>query len=406
MSREMMSKPLVSIVIPVYNGSDYLRTAIDSALSQSYENCEVIVVNDGSDDGGVTDAICRSYGDVIKYYQKENGGVATAVNVGIKNMRGDYFSWLSHDDFFLPDKIERQMNEIFFSGKEDSVCFGNFIFRNIYTGEEQEFRVEDYCDVQKIENGIYPILFGLIHFCTVLVSKKRIEEVGVCDERLKTTQDVEWLFRLLRYNENIFIKKPLSVIRLHEGQGKRQISEFGKEQGDVHIRFMNCITDDEIEKLFGGRYQYFWEMASFYKRDNNEKAFQYAKEHFNMSEKPPEMIDAVEKVKNKLQSLKGNERLVVFCAGKYGMSLIREMKSRDIRVDFISDNDSKKWGQVLNGISVIPPYNLSYNDLIIVAKDQPKKIVIDLRNQGFINILTYKDIMTMLQPILPVCIPD
>lgn len=402
----MVNKPLVSIVIPVYNGSNYLKSAIDSALSQSYENCEVIVVNDGSDDDGATDAVCRSYGNVIKYYQKENGGVASAINLGIKKMNGEYFSWLSHDDFFLPDKIERQMNVINESNKKDRVCFGNFIFRDLYSNEDQEFCLENYCDVSKIENGIYPILFGLIHFCTVLVSKKRIEEVGLCDESLITTQDVEWLFRLLRHNENIFIKEPLSVIRLHKNQGKRQINEFDKEQGEIHIHFMKNIDDCEIDRLFGSKYRYLEEMASFYKRDNNKKAFLYAKEQFNKLAKPTAMIDAIETVKVKLRSLHKNGRLVVFCAGKYGANLVHEMKSRDITIDFIADNDRKKWGKVLDGISIIPPSKLLYGDLIIVAHEHPGKIMVNLKKQGYINIMEYDDIMTMLKQILPICIPD
>lgn len=402
----MGNKPLVSIVIPVYNGSNYLKDAIDSALSQSYENCEVIVVNDGSDDNGATDAVCRSYGNAIKYYQKENGGVASAINLGIKNMNGDYFAWLSHDDFFLTDKIERQINAICLSNKKDCVCFGNFIFRNLYTGEDQEFHMENYCDASKIENGIYPILFGLIHFCTVLVSKKRIEEVGLCDESLKTTQDVEWLFRLLRHNENIFMKEPLSIVRLHESQGKRQINEFDREQGEIHIHFMNNIDDDEADRLFGGKYNFLGEMTSFYKRDNNKEAFLYAKKQFNSLVKPTAMMDAVEVVKVKLKSLNKNGRIVVFCAGKYGASLIHEMKSRDIGIDFIADNDRKKWGKVLEGVSVIPPNELLYDDLIIVAKEHPDQIMADLEKQGYISVIAYDDIMEMLKPVLPVCIPD
>ena len=104
--------PLVSIVIPVYNGGNFMREAIDSALAQTYENIEVIVVNDGSCDNGETDRIARSYGDRIRYFLKENGGVSTALNIGIQNMRGEYFSWLSHDDAYHPGKIQQQIAEL------------------------------------------------------------------------------------------------------------------------------------------------------------------------------------------------------------------------------------------------------------------------------------------------------
>ena len=90
--------PLVSIVIPVYNGSNFVREAIDSALAQTYDNVEIIVVNDGSTDEGKTREIALSYGDKIRYFEKPNGGVSSALNMGISNMQGQYFSWLSHDD--------------------------------------------------------------------------------------------------------------------------------------------------------------------------------------------------------------------------------------------------------------------------------------------------------------------
>ena len=99
--------PLVSIVIPVYRGANYMREAIDSALGQSWPRCEVIVVNDGSPDGGETERIALSYGDRIRYIAKENGGVSTALNEGIRQMKGEYFSWLSHDDEYRNKKKTR-----------------------------------------------------------------------------------------------------------------------------------------------------------------------------------------------------------------------------------------------------------------------------------------------------------
>ncbi|MEG2610188.1 MAG: glycosyltransferase family A protein, partial [Bacilli bacterium] len=70
----------VSIVIPVFNGANYLKEAIDSALAQTYKNIEIIVVNDGSNDEGRTKDIAISYGNKIRYYEKENGGTSSALN--------------------------------------------------------------------------------------------------------------------------------------------------------------------------------------------------------------------------------------------------------------------------------------------------------------------------------------
>ena len=80
-----MLNPKISIIIPAYNASNYLEEAIDSALSQTYQNIEIIVVNDGSEDGGATERIALSYGDRIRYFFKKNGGSSSALNVGIAN---------------------------------------------------------------------------------------------------------------------------------------------------------------------------------------------------------------------------------------------------------------------------------------------------------------------------------
>lgn len=100
---------LVSIVIPVFNGSNYLSCAIDCALNQTYKHIEVIVVDDGSTDGGATKKICSQYGDRIKFYEKPNGGCSSALNYGISKAKGFFISWLSHDDLYSKNKIETEV---------------------------------------------------------------------------------------------------------------------------------------------------------------------------------------------------------------------------------------------------------------------------------------------------------
>ena len=106
------AQPLVSVIIPVYNGANYLSQSIECVLNQTYKNIELIVVNDGSTEKE-TDLIARSYSDErMKYYAKENGGVASAVNFGVAHSHGEYICWLSHDDLMPFDKIEKQMDAI------------------------------------------------------------------------------------------------------------------------------------------------------------------------------------------------------------------------------------------------------------------------------------------------------
>lgn len=104
-----MNTPLVSIIIPLYNGSNYVAQAIDSALAQTYQNFEIIVVNDGSTDHGAGRDICLSYGDKIRYFEKENGGCSSALNYGIRQAKGEFISWLSHDDLYDPEKLASQI---------------------------------------------------------------------------------------------------------------------------------------------------------------------------------------------------------------------------------------------------------------------------------------------------------
>ena len=100
---------LVSVVMPVYNGSKYMRDAIESVLNQTYSNIELIVVNDGSNDCNATHRIALSYGNRIRYYAIANQGVAGALNYGLSKCAGKYIARMDSDDVALPDRILTQV---------------------------------------------------------------------------------------------------------------------------------------------------------------------------------------------------------------------------------------------------------------------------------------------------------
>lgn len=104
-----MNQPLVSVVIPFYSGKNWLLEAVDSVLSQTYTNFEVLIVNDGSLES--IDDIAEKYGRLnLKIFYKENGGPASARNLGIEKSSGKYIAFLDSDDIWLPDKLYRQIN--------------------------------------------------------------------------------------------------------------------------------------------------------------------------------------------------------------------------------------------------------------------------------------------------------
>ena len=208
----------MSIIIPVYNGANYLREAIESALAQTYPEVEVIVVNDGSTDGGRTQDIALSYGSRIRYLAKRNGGVATALNLGVREMRGEFFSWLSHDDTYYPEKIARQVEHWRHVADDRTILFsGSHIIdecsRIIGTAPIHAFA---------LSNSIVAVLGTYVGGCSMLIPKSAFEQAGLFNERLRNSQDNELWLRMvmkgyrLRYMPDVLIQS-----RSHAEQGTR-----------------------------------------------------------------------------------------------------------------------------------------------------------------------------------------
>jgi glycosyltransferase involved in cell wall biosynthesis len=108
---------LVSVIIPCYRQAQFLRTAIDSVLMQTYPHIEIIVVNDGSDDD--TEAVAKSYGVKVQYLHRQNGGLSAARNTGIAQARGTYFKFLDADDHIHPEQIAWHVESL--AGRTDRV---------------------------------------------------------------------------------------------------------------------------------------------------------------------------------------------------------------------------------------------------------------------------------------------
>lgn len=103
----MQSLPRVSVIIPAFNAAGCVRRAVDSVLGQSFQDVELLVVDDGSTDA--TRAILAEYGNRVRLLARENGGPAAARNHGLHHARGEYVAFLDADDYWIAEKLERQV---------------------------------------------------------------------------------------------------------------------------------------------------------------------------------------------------------------------------------------------------------------------------------------------------------
>ena len=236
-------KPKVSIVIPVYNGADYLGEAIESVLGQTYKNIEVIVVNDGSSDGGASERIALNYGARIRYLSKPNGGVASALNLAIREATGSYISWLSHDDLYVKDKVERQLAALESLPPQDrdrTVVYSDYA---VFSSERQGEICFHMKDIVPEQFRYWITTENALHGCTLLIPKLAFEECGVFSEELRTTQDYDLWFRFAQKYRFIHVPKVLVKARSHAEQGTQKMAGLAKAECEVLLAgFVRRLT--------------------------------------------------------------------------------------------------------------------------------------------------------------------
>lgn len=250
-----MYQPKVTIIIPVYNGSNFLAEAIDAALAQTYPNTEILVVNDGSKDDGASEKIALSYGDKIRYFRKENGGVSSVLNFAFEKMTGQWFSWLSHDDLYLPEKIEKQIafiNELI--DKNPNLDIKKITVRTATESIDKDgkvIRIPSYKNVPKHEKPIDTILNNISNYrlsgCSFLLPTACISDVGGFNESIRTVSDVEYWYRLLfaGYEFYCLTDDILVKNRSHGKQvGKTKVNLFNKEMNDLFVWIADTMNQN------------------------------------------------------------------------------------------------------------------------------------------------------------------
>ena len=390
---------MVSIIIPVYNGSNYMREAIDSALAQTYKNLEVIVVNDGSNDGGKTREIALSYGSKIIYIEKDNGGVSTALNRGIEVMSGDYFSWLSHDDVYAPTKIEKEIQTLSQEMGEENIVYCDYI--NMLMPHRQfkhKVKMSDIYDMKVLTDGTLATALWLIHGCSLLIPKSLFEKYGLFDERYRGVQDYLKWFEMFINRKLLYVDELLVYSRIHEEQQGIYLGERQKQENELLIK---CAIDTIYEKFESSNYVDLQQIICMLidRADvlNLNDAMRYGKDILSKCENFE--FTSCKQVELRSELNIARENIVyIYGAGKRGKELLKALKRRNIYVSNFIDKSEELWHTKIENVECIGLDEVHNLDVtIIVSNLESDSIYESLKKMGIKNVVLYEKIKQTLR---------
>ena len=168
--------PLVSVVIPVFNGERFLREAVQSVLAQKYSPVEIIIVDDGSTDGTAT--VARSLPETVRYLYQTNQGPAAARNRGIEHAQGSLIAFADADDLWPEDKLELQLPYLI-SDPAIEIVMGRI--QQVLLGQTE---------AEEVGEPAFSVNLG-----SAVIRKSVFERVGLFDETMRYSEDVDWFMR-------------------------------------------------------------------------------------------------------------------------------------------------------------------------------------------------------------------
>lgn len=202
-----MNKILVTIVIPAYNHAKYLRQTIDSVLNQNYRNIELIVLDDGSTDNTLD--LLKSYGNLFFWERHENMGQANTLNKGWKMAKGDILSYLSADDFLLPNAV-RVSVESLLENPDVVLSYGDFQLVDTESRVVRNVSAPDYSYEKMVTNYICAPGPG------VFFRRDAYLKAGGWDSNFRQSPDYEYWLRLGLTGRFMHINNRLAAFRVHE----------------------------------------------------------------------------------------------------------------------------------------------------------------------------------------------
>ena len=225
-----MTAPLISCIVPVFNGERYVREALDSIRARTYRPLEIIVADDGSTDG--TPAVVRGYREPVRYLFQLNAGPAAARNLGLREAQGEFVAFLDADDLWHPEKLTRQMAR--FQARPDlDLCVAHV--QNFWVPELIE-EAARYRGHPRLTNAVPGYTTS-----TLLTRQVLFDTVGQFDWALQHGDSTEWFLRAVEHGAVMeLLADVLLYRRLHHGNRTRHL---GSNCRDSYLRIVKAYLD-------------------------------------------------------------------------------------------------------------------------------------------------------------------
>jgi len=215
--KKVVMNPAVSVIIPTFNRADSVQKAIDSVLAQTFSDLEIIVVDDGSNDG-TGEILKRRYGNRIRYHAQHNLGPSAARNNGIAHSRGEWIAFLDSDDLWENDKLEWQFKALLQFGRQYGACYTDVRLFNNAEKRTLFQMAQDTCQHQTqmgIRRDVQRFLVkapgaGMLVFIgSILARAHEVRKTGGFDLNLRFGEDTDFLFRLAMITDFCYVNLPL-----------------------------------------------------------------------------------------------------------------------------------------------------------------------------------------------------
>lgn len=243
-----MTAPLVSVVIPVHNGAQFLEQALASIDAQTYKPIEVIVIDDGSADESAE--IARKHDPRPTVLVQPNRGVAAARNAGLSAARGDLIAFLDQDDWWRPAKIDQQV-AVFLTDDDVGLVHTNVSHFDQATKSYTARLTPVAASATLVGRAFDRLVLGNgIYNSSVVVRRRPLDEVGRFDTSLpgNTVQDYDLWLRLAQCCSFAYVEDELTVFRLHSDQGtwkRRRMLTDELDLLDRHVGLRTLLTSPE-----------------------------------------------------------------------------------------------------------------------------------------------------------------